>query len=240
MKSLSQNWITEKAIDFEYKKYLLLAYLQEVQKHFEQSKLYPVLSDLISHYRNIVQIKENKDQLFSSFPERMKGIDAEQFRLFFEKIIQDDSIMLEIESIIEYSIPKFEYFVNEGKKIYDFIEGKLCIYPIGIVPLSLSEGYFFLRNGDTCETRLYEYHIHIFDRPDEKYRGLDTKFIGLYSTNLINTVEMIKTAVIKQNKSMPNPATYLIETEMPFPLEEALFPIAKRLLVRYVAVEGKI
>lgn len=30
MKTLNHNWLTEGLIDFEYKKYILLSYLQEV------------------------------------------------------------------------------------------------------------------------------------------------------------------------------------------------------------------
>ena len=47
MKSLSETWFAEGYIDFELKKYTLLAYLQEVNKHFNESKLYPLLSDMI-------------------------------------------------------------------------------------------------------------------------------------------------------------------------------------------------
>ena len=35
MKSLSETWFAEGRIDFELKKYTLLAYLQEVNKHFD-------------------------------------------------------------------------------------------------------------------------------------------------------------------------------------------------------------
>ena len=52
MKKLSPDWITEKHIDFEYKKYVLLAYLQEVNMNFEKTHLYPFLADLVDHYRN--------------------------------------------------------------------------------------------------------------------------------------------------------------------------------------------
>ena len=46
MSSLSTNWITEKHIDFEYKKYVLLGYLQHVNESFTENKLYPSLSEL--------------------------------------------------------------------------------------------------------------------------------------------------------------------------------------------------
>ena len=42
MKSLSETWFAEGYIDFELKKYTLLAYLQHVNSYFNQNKLYGV------------------------------------------------------------------------------------------------------------------------------------------------------------------------------------------------------
>ena len=50
MDKLSENWITEKHIDLEYKRYVLLAYLQHVSEQFEEVRLYPALSELVNHY----------------------------------------------------------------------------------------------------------------------------------------------------------------------------------------------
>ncbi len=63
MKNLSENWMTEGWIDFEYKKYLLLAYLKDVGVNFKQVKLYPPLADLIHHYSKLKNFEENRDQL---------------------------------------------------------------------------------------------------------------------------------------------------------------------------------
>ena len=60
MKSLSETWFAEGYIDFELKKYTLLAYLQEVNRYFNENKLYPQLADVIFHYNNIVAFRENK------------------------------------------------------------------------------------------------------------------------------------------------------------------------------------
>ena len=101
MESLNRNWLTEHHIDFEYKKYILLAYLQHVSDHFTENRLYPFLSDLVEHYRNLKFLKESKQQLFDRFPERILGSDAEHFRLVYQKIIEDDSLMKEIEQIVD-------------------------------------------------------------------------------------------------------------------------------------------
>ncbi|MCX6273751.1 MAG: hypothetical protein NTV09_00915, partial [Bacteroidetes bacterium] len=87
MNSLNKNWITEKHIDFEYKKYVLLAYLQHVSENFTENKLYPFLADLVEHYRNLKFLKDSKKNLFEKFPGRISKTDFEQFQLIYEKIV---------------------------------------------------------------------------------------------------------------------------------------------------------
>ena len=235
MDTLSKNWITEKLIDFEYKKYILLAYLQQVNKHFELNKLYPDLSELISHYHNTKTLKENKQQLFNAFPSQMKSIDMQNLFFQFEKILKDDELMQEIETIIDYSMPRFEHYLKEGKKIYDFIEEHLEIIPVGLIPLNSDCGYLFLKGGKKNSTSVFEYHITIFENPTEKFRGINTSFVRSYDFTFTNTFEIIKTDLIRENKNFPNPATFAIETELELPLQETFLPIAKRSFVKFVA-----
>lgn len=47
--TLSETWFVEGNIDFESKKYTLLAYLQRINAYFDEKKLYPHLSADISH-----------------------------------------------------------------------------------------------------------------------------------------------------------------------------------------------
>src|SRR6185436_17944893 len=149
MESLSKNWITENHIDFEYKKYILLAYLQHVSDNFTEQRLYPFLSDLVDHYRNLKVLKDNKRNLFESFQGRAKTLDFEQFKIIYEQLAEDDSLIQEVENIIDFSIPQMEIYLKEGKKIYDYIEERLKIFSVGIVPLNNEEGYLFLKQGSS-------------------------------------------------------------------------------------------
>jgi hypothetical protein len=110
MTKLSPHWITEKHIDFEYKKYLLLAWLQEVDKQFDQIRLYPPLAELIEHYRSAKALKDNKQQLSDSFTQKLQGFDTEKFKLLYDKISKEDSLMEEIENILEFSLPRLSFF----------------------------------------------------------------------------------------------------------------------------------
>src|SRR3954467_14351294 len=113
MNSLNPNWITEGRVDFEYKKYILLAYLQEVEKNFNEQKLYPFLSDLYQHHNNLLALKENKENAVNSFPSKITKIDMEHLKFEYERLITDDSCMEEINSILDYSLPQLRKYVEE-------------------------------------------------------------------------------------------------------------------------------
>jgi hypothetical protein len=238
MTALSENWITEKHIDFEYKKYLLLAWLREVSDQFTESRLYPSLAELVKHYRNVVSLRDNTKNLFDSFPGAVAGMDVANFRLIFDKLIDDDQVMQEIGSIIDFSIPQFEKHISEGRQIYDFIESRLNIFPVGIIPLHTDEGYIFLKYAPERETMVFEYQITIFENPDERYRGISTSYITSFPETLSQSFEQIKLDVIRYHGKMPNPATYVIESELKVPLQETFLPLAKRAFVRHLAAAG--
>ncbi len=238
MDKLSENWITEKHIDLEYKRYVLLAYLQHVSEQFEEVRLYPALSELVNHYRNLVALKENKKNLLDSFPEKLTQTDLNNFKLVYEKLCEDDKLMQELQSIIEFSIPQFQKHLSEGKKIYDFIESKINIFPVGIMPLNFDAGYLMLKSGHLNETRIYEYQITIFEQSTERYRGISMQYIASYEKTLNNTYENIKRDLLLFNKNFPNPATYVVETDLVLPIDDTLLPLAKRTLVKYISTQA--
>src|SRR6478672_13662413 len=142
MKTLSETWFADGYIDFELKKYTLLAYLQEISKHFNESKLYPQLSDLIFHYNNLVAFRENKKYLQEQFPKKLTGIQLEKLQLLYESLVEDDELMQELEDIINFASSTMKKTITTGSEIYEFVENKLLIEPVGIMPLDHNEGYF--------------------------------------------------------------------------------------------------
>jgi hypothetical protein len=235
MKTLSETWFADGYIDFELKKYTLLAYLQEVNKCFDANKLYPQLADVIFHYNNLVAFRENKKYLQEQFPKKLTGIQLEKLQLLYEQIIEDDEMMQELEDIIGYSATKMQKAISNGTEIYEFVENKLTIFPVGLIPLDIREGYFFLSEGRHRSTRVYQYRLSIFEKHDEKYRAIKTEFVHQWERNIVNTYENIKAELLRNKKDLPNPAVYSIETELAFPVDETLLPVAKRSLVRYIS-----
>ena len=236
MKQLSQTWFAEGFIDFELKKYTLLAYLQQINTYFNENKLYPQLSDLIFHYNNIVAFRENKKYLEEHFPKKLSGIQIEKLQVLYEQMIADDDLMQELEAIINYSAGEMKTTISNGTEIYEFVEDNLTITPIGIIPIDIQEGYFFLSSGNTRSTHVYQYRLSFFEKHDEKFRSIKTSYVEMMYRSMVNTYESLKSELIKNRSELPNPAVYSIETGLSFPVEETLLPIAKRSFVKYISV----
>lgn len=234
MKRLSETWFAEGYIDFELKKYTLLAYLKEINTCFDESKLYPQLADLIFHYNNIVAFREDKKHLQEHFPKKLTGVQIEKLQVLYEQMIEDNDLMQELEDIIHYSAAEMKTAITAGAEIYEFVENSLSISPVGLVPLDTQEGYFFLSSANAKSTRVYHYRLSFFDKHDERFRSIRTAFVDTHQRSIAYTYESIKTSLLKSKADLHNPAVYSIETALDYPVEETLLPVAKRSLVKFI------
>jgi hypothetical protein len=240
MENLSETWMIEGNIDFESKKYTLLAYLQKVSSYFSEKKLYPQLSDVIFHYNNLITFKEKKRLLQNRFPRRLTGIQLQRLELIYEEMVMDDELMAEIEQIVQFAVHKIKNTISGGADLYDFVENTLKIVPVGILPLDPDEGYFFLCDGHFSTIRVYQYKMSIIERSNDRYRTLRSHYVDFWHRNFTNTYESIKLDLMRANRPLATPAVYAIETTLAFPVEETLLPVAKRSLVRYIETSKNI
>lgn len=235
MERLDPAWLTQEWIDFEYKKYLLLAYLQHAKSQFSDRKLYPVLADLVEHHRNLSRIQENKQHLRGQFPRQLSKLDWEKVRLSYQEMVEDSETMKELDAIIDYALPRFDAALREGKDIYEEVSEQLEVQPVGITPMYFREGYIFLEEVYRRHILVYRYAITIFKQAHEKFRAIQWQFIERVQRSLAQTHESLKVSLVRRYRQLPNPATFLIALERPYPFEETFLPIAKRSLLQHIA-----
>ncbi|HET8859764.1 hypothetical protein [Marivirga sp.] len=234
MKKLADDWITKGTLDFEYKKYLLLAYLQEVGKSFEQHKLYPSFADLIMHYRNAAQLKDGKQKLWRSFPKKLTKLDLKNFRMFFESKVTEDHQLKELEDIVDFAMNSLTEHIKVGKNIFDEVEKHLIIEPIGVKALEENEGLLLIDPQYESFYHIYQYRISIFEAAEEKVRGLQTVFIDKIKKSIGITLEQIKIQILKNIKLVSNYSAFRVVALQPYPYEETLLPIVKRSFSGYL------
>ncbi len=231
MDQLNKNWFVEGWIDFEYKKYILLAYLQKIKNSFDDVKLYPYLSDLIHHYEDLIRYSSQQSQLKSSFYKEIENIDLKKLKINFNNISEDE-IVNKIMEIVEYSIPKLKESVDRGAELYDFIRSKIKMDTVGIVPFYRKEGYLLLLIEGNEAVSVYRYSSSIIHKNNDQYHGLMTKKIDQFKFSYSNTLPKIKVKLIKKYKDLPTPATFVVHSTMKFSANHTIMPIAKRLLLK--------
>ena len=231
MATLSENWITENLIDFEYKKYVLLGYLQHVEEHFNEQKLYPDFAELIAHYRNLIALKNNTSALENSFKKNVKGIDYNTFSLVYENSITDESL-IDLKQIIAFSEPLLANELHKGKNIFDFAEQHILTNHIGILPIYKTEGYFILYPYQAKQVLVYNYTFSKINLLQQEVYGLNCSYVSNYTISLAKPVDKIKSDIIDANPHLPNPAVYLFKANAELPNDETFLPIAKRLLYK--------
>lgn len=232
---LTKNWLTNGLIDFEYKKYIMLSYLKDVQQHFSDKKLYPVLTDLHEHLHNLMILKVKKRRIDMMFPKRIVGWDVEHKMIHYRKNIDDSDLLDELESIVEYGLIHFDEQVQIGKDMVERIKKTITIEPIGISPLYNDEGYLFVSAENSKTLRIYRYKLSPIKGLKEVDDQIKIHFIGTRKKSIANTYERIKREIVKLDKNLQNPATYSIYSTAKFPYLETYLPIAKKMLRNQLA-----
>lgn len=234
MKTLPKNWLTQGWIDFEYKKYQLLAYLQETEKEFRSVKVYPTLSDLIDHYRTLKQIQLGKNELRNLFPKALTSVDFQNVQLHFRPRIQDGEEMEEISRITAFALPRLTTRIEEGQSILDYVESNLIFEPVGIQPLYTKEGYLMVTQENVEDVYAFRYKSNLLQMAGEKFKNIAIWLIGTFRKSWTLTLEKIKLQLIKERRDLPTPATWRLHSSQSFPLQETLVPIGQRLLLPHV------
>ncbi|MFC5408817.1 hypothetical protein ACFPMF_05830 [Larkinella bovis] len=241
MKKLQNDWLTHGLLDLEYKKFVVLAYLQTVQRRFSAKKLYPDLTELRDHYENGLRFRSRKGSLSASFPKDVTGIDPETLTVRYRPRQQDENYMAEIDSIINFALPRFGQALTNGQEMADELATNLTLTPIGMLPLRRDEGYLFLHWTCHSQTHIYYYNLTwaklglpgltFQTTPTQPIR---TRYLDSVRKGVGTTYETLKLELIRRRPFLPNPATFMVESKRRLPLEETLLPIAERLVEREV------
>lgn len=102
--------------------------------------------------------------LREAFPKEISTEGIKNLEINYRKIIEDDDVMQELESIMDFAAPKFKSSLDEGSYIYEYVESNCEISPIGITALYKNEGYLFVSQPPENETNVYRYQMTFLSR----------------------------------------------------------------------------
>jgi hypothetical protein len=159
----------EGLIDFEYKKYQLLAYLKETSSQFKDVKIYPALADLIDNYYTLNELYLGKLE-FSNFSlKNLESIDLQQAKLNNSSVIRLGEVMEEVSKITEFGLSGFTFQIEQEESIYNYLEDQLEFDPVGIIPIYNWEGYVLLSQERSSDIHVFRYKSNLYGRICEAY-----------------------------------------------------------------------
>lgn len=232
---LSLELFTRVQDDFEKRQYLVQAGLQKVLREFDQNRIYPGLGELADLHKILADISRRLKDLQKQFPKRISKIDLASRTIEHEVILVDGTNLAGVEELISWSMPRIEEVIRRGAAIYEFVEDSLQVEHVGIVPNYRESGYFFMPDHSSRAMHLYRFDVSIFQSADDQFRGLRTRLIeSMELSSAAWSPNTIKLDLIKREKELPNPATYAIHTDLDFPFEYTMLPVARRKLMAII------
>ncbi len=226
---LPKDWVYSPSIDLELKQYTLLGYLQRVKSRFAERKLYPHLEHVQSHVAELLHLQRSKERLANRLGGPLIGFDPATGSPIHERPVEDELLKV-IDEVIEFAVPGLRKVQDEGLDLRQELTQHVVFIPVGLQPLHVSEGWLLLRTGK--EARVYSYSMPILLEPKEdlRHRNLLTRYVTTFTLGIGRTYEHIKADLIRRHPSLPNPATFAVETDLELPRIETFMPLAKWLV----------
>lgn len=240
--TMSTDWLINNPIDFEHKKYTLLAYFKKIDSLLEENKLYPTFTELSLHLASLQTLSKEKvilytDKMFKSFDDEvlLKEIKAKELPL-----LSSDEFD-EINKIIKYSSTKFYDYFNIFKSYWSIVYDSVTIVPKkNKKNLNSDRGYFFYVEKKTNKQYVWEYIIKKYTPElNEFYTEVNLIFEGDKNSSNISEIIEKYSNMESYVKRQTLPIFNLKATDE-YPLFETLLPLFKRKLLSYILQSFKL
>jgi hypothetical protein len=238
MERISLDTFLSAETDLEMNQYRILGGLKELSLELDRKKIYPALAQLIELKNSLDQIKAARNNLSGKFPKEIKSFNIKEQTITLktpEHFNNPQNVEI-VFDLIDWALPVIQCKIDEGIVLFDFVEKNIFLEQVGILPIYKEAGYFMITDNIASELQVHRYESSLFYSGKEKFRSLKTEFVkSEWQTMLKKSPESIKQSLMQERHDLPNPATFVCNTELDFPFTETIFPVAKRKLMAALA-----
>lgn len=235
MGALDLGMFTQGGEDLERAQYRILSGMQSMSRDLRHNRLYPGLGELIELTSVLETIMANRDQYNNVVPRTLTGVDLDRKQLTFEAVPADDGAVERMFELVGWALPELKCLTEEGVAMFDFVSSNMRIDVVGMIPMYRDEGYAFVPDLKGNVFHVIRYELALFTAESEHYRAMKTIELQTYDIPTVHEApEDLKHRLIKEHVDMPNPATFIMDTDLDFPFVETILPVAKRKLMRHL------
>lgn len=238
---LDTDWIIKDPIDYEHKKYVLLAYFKKVDKLISENKIYPIFIELSLHLANIQTIIKEKTIIYTK--KKFESCDDEVLlKDLMAKPIPKMNLEeeQELDKIIKFTSSKFFEYFSLVKSFWTVIYETISISPKKNKK-NINNGFGFLTFNDRKNGLIYvwEYKIsEVLPKSKEFQTNIKLIFQGNKKDLTFNKIlENFSNFDENQKKEAP---VFEGKTSDNYPLDETLVPLFKRKLLSYILQSSRL
>ncbi|MES2766227.1 MAG: hypothetical protein V4642_10180 [Bacteroidota bacterium] len=237
MERLTLNTFTASGVDFETGQYNVLGGLKFYNNEFSHNRLYPALAELIDLASNLEHLVSGQANFEKRLHGKIKEIDITNKKIVFESAALNTPELESAFRLIEWSLPHIHATIREGAGVYEFVDENLRVEEVGILPMYRNEGYVFVPDNKNLMLHIMRYEMSLYSAGRDQYRTLKTHTAQSVPQGIIvKTPEALKQELMAEFAEMPNPATFVCETDLDFPFKETIWPVAKRKLLAAIGL----
>ena len=239
MKKLTIESFISVIDDNELSQYYVLGALKKYYSELYKNKLYPSLSELFDLGKVLEEVINQKSNLEKIFPQKSNNT-AMILKPDSEVIEKDIFFEADIEKLFEFinwAYPKVSDAIIEGKAIYSFVKQNLKVEEVGEHTYYRNEGFFIIRDNTKNMMNVYRYEIPFMALDNGASSEMKINLVKSFASTSNQNISLLdlREQLGKEFQELPNPATYYFETDLDFPFEETILPIAKRRLMKTLA-----
>jgi len=244
MNSFFNDRIVHVVDDFEGMQYRVQAQLQKNHRAFDEKRLYPHMLELIKMYRDLRNLDENKKDIIHGLKQKADITEIDVLHKLIRREDVTDKFRENIQNVLDlaqWAFPLIRETISVGEEVQSDTEDHIEIDWIDLVSTYLDEGYFIISHTDTDGRRqlqVYTYDCvkHIADSNNPLYI-LHTKPKSVDSRTTEPDQlkrDLLSSRSYRERCMHPHPAVVFIDTSVPYPFTETVFPIAKRKFLKWI------
>ena len=237
MTTLDLKKLTSCGSDWEANQYKLLIKVKEWISNFNKNKLFPSIEDAIQLNLALEDLLRENIESKLWFDNEIKGQNGNERIVVFEKAHQVGNQLEKLLDFIDWALQLNRPVLEEGRIIKNFVEENLYLTKLSNYEKNYhGKGYFCLPDNKNELLNIYLYEI-IWDWSDENlYQQINSILVRSIPQNTIqNSIEELVNEFIKTSQDLHEPVTYIFDTDLDFPFEETMFPIAEEVLLKHLA-----
>lgn len=236
MTTLDLKKLTSCGSDWESNQYKILIKVREWLMNFNKNKLFPSIEEAIQLNLALEDLLRENIECKLWFDNEIRGQKVNERVIVYEKAHQVGNQLDKLLNFIDWALQLNRPVLEEGRIIKNFVEDDLEIKRISSTEKNYhGKGYFSLPNNKKGVLNIYLYEIMWDWSQENLYQQINSQLVKSIPQSAIhNSIEEMITNFIHYSQDLHEPVAYILETDLDFPYEETIFPIAEDKLLKYL------